>query len=329
MIYVIHSLAHIDPSQRISPSNSKEVIKVGFTNNWPKRLSSYSTHNNGFDVLYTIKDGTELDEKNLHSYFEKYRVSREWFNCNEEILGFFRDHTTIESIRYEIAKSPGKCKFEYGRPIKKALKSFVFEIVLAISILEDHCLGRDYCTNILSDWSNKNIDRARDSIRKDHQDTMKDIEKTPEYKWSTKFWKGYEKCRRNTSSRLKYICEYGLSDRRFNMVQSIVDLKTEEYLKLGKDILRASGYSTTDIDKVVHDRTINLDDNIYSEFKEGDRLYRPKLKERLQKIYDDHGMRSRKASALDLREWFTLKCGKCKDISGNWVSGIELLKRIK
>ena len=143
------------------------------------------------------------------------------------------------------------------------------------------------------------------------------------------FYEDYEKCGGNISARLKYICELGLSDEAFSRVLCIVDSKTRSYLNLGKDILRASGYNTTDINKVIHDKEVNLDDVIYSEFKEGDKLITAEMRKKLQKIYDEHNMRSRKAQAKDMNNWFEMKTGKFKDQEGNWKNGFELTKKIK
>ena len=50
-------------------------------------------------ILYTIPGGTEQDEKNLHHHFRKYLVyGNEWFSYEQEILDFFKTHTTKESL---------------------------------------------------------------------------------------------------------------------------------------------------------------------------------------------------------------------------------------
>ena len=143
------------------------------------------------------------------------------------------------------------------------------------------------------------------------------------------FFGGYNACGRDMEKRLKYICELDISDEKFESFKSLVDAKTRSYLDLGKKLLKANSYKSIDLDRVVHDRNTNLDDFIYSEFKEGDKLINTDLKKRIQEIYYKNNMRSRKALATDIKSWFDIKIGKFKDSVGKWKHGIELLKRLK
>jgi len=78
-------------------------IKIGYTTDFTKRRSQYSTDTPEFFVLFTYEGGTEEDEKRLHLYFSKFSDDRlngrEWFKWDEEIIEFFESHSTIESIR--------------------------------------------------------------------------------------------------------------------------------------------------------------------------------------------------------------------------------------
>ena len=143
------------------------------------------------------------------------------------------------------------------------------------------------------------------------------------------FYKGYSACGKDLEDRLRYICELGLSEGGFDMVKTIVDAKTRSYLDLGRKLLKAKSYRPANIDRAVHDRTTNIDDVIYSEFKVGDKILMKDIKYRLQKIYDDNEMKSRKALALDLGNWFEMKPGKFKDDNGKWNHGFELLRATK
>ena len=64
---------------------SNSALKIGSTNNLKLRMKDYKTHNPDFELL-DIADGTETEEKILHSKLNnfKYKGSREWFkDCNE------------------------------------------------------------------------------------------------------------------------------------------------------------------------------------------------------------------------------------------------------
>ena len=64
---------------------SNLALKIGSTNNLKLRMKDYKTHNPDFELL-DIADGTETEEKILHSKLNnfRYKGSREWFkDCNE------------------------------------------------------------------------------------------------------------------------------------------------------------------------------------------------------------------------------------------------------
>lgn len=64
---------------------SFNAIKIGSSNNLKSRMKKYKTHNPDFELL-DIADGTEVEEKILHSKLQafRYKSSREWFkDCNE------------------------------------------------------------------------------------------------------------------------------------------------------------------------------------------------------------------------------------------------------
>jgi hypothetical protein len=68
-----------------------------------------------------------------------------------------------------------------------------------------------------------------------------------------------------------------------------------------------------------------LADEVYNEFKEGDRLTKAEIKERLGKLYERVDYDS-VAKASDLGEWFELKT-ILLTIKGKKVAGFELMKK--
>ena len=99
MIYLIKSASW----------NSKEnkfefILKIGYTGDESakNRFSSYNNHNPTIEILFKIPEATEQQEMALHEYFKKFRVyNREWYEYNEEIIEFFKTHTTTESLNSE------------------------------------------------------------------------------------------------------------------------------------------------------------------------------------------------------------------------------------
>ena len=97
MIYVIRSAAAVDES---IPS-FEFILKIGYCRDDREkvRTTAYLTENSTIKILFTIPGGTEQDEKNLHHHFRKYlKYRNEWFSYEQEILDFFKTHTTKESL---------------------------------------------------------------------------------------------------------------------------------------------------------------------------------------------------------------------------------------
>jgi hypothetical protein len=133
MIYVLKSLGYDENDKSI------ELIKIGYTNNWDKRLVDYKLHNPTIRVLYLCENGNEDDERSLHSYFSEYRFNsygREWFYYNESIIEFFEENP-IEKIRNIFIKP------------KKELpkfKAWVLKIEEYMSSLEDNKINQEIKT---------------------------------------------------------------------------------------------------------------------------------------------------------------------------------------
>jgi hypothetical protein len=95
MIYVYRSAGYD------KEFNIIHLIKIGYTEDMTKRNSMYTSHNPGIRLICTIPDLGEDVEHALHSIFGKFLYpdfGREWFVYNEEIIDFFKTHTTPESI---------------------------------------------------------------------------------------------------------------------------------------------------------------------------------------------------------------------------------------
>ena len=97
MIYVILSAAFKNSSN----TEYESLLKIGYCRDDREKVRTaiYITENPTIKTLYTIPEGTEQDEKNLHHHFRKYlKYGNEWFSYEQEILDFFTTHTTKESL---------------------------------------------------------------------------------------------------------------------------------------------------------------------------------------------------------------------------------------
>lgn len=97
MIYLIQSPSYADETRK----TYKDILKIGYTadESAEKRFCLYKNHNPSRVVLFTIPGATLQDESNLHAYFSRYRISgREWYEYSDEIIEFFKTHTTVESL---------------------------------------------------------------------------------------------------------------------------------------------------------------------------------------------------------------------------------------
>lgn len=67
-----------------------DILKIGYSDQEfeESRGKEYNTHNFGYKLL-NEREGDRALEAYLHRYFNKYRLSREWFEYSEEIIDKF------------------------------------------------------------------------------------------------------------------------------------------------------------------------------------------------------------------------------------------------
>lgn len=96
MLYLIESVWHDKKADKII-----DLVKIGYTENFKKRWTSYKLHNPLCVLLDTIEDGTEDDEKRLHYHFKDLiypDYGKEWFIFDQSIIEFFNTHRTSSSL---------------------------------------------------------------------------------------------------------------------------------------------------------------------------------------------------------------------------------------
>lgn len=76
---------------------SNEAIKIGKSDNVPRRLKELQTSNHSsLEILYVIENEEETLEKHTHGICERYHVKGEWFSLTvlDHLLNipWYKDH---------------------------------------------------------------------------------------------------------------------------------------------------------------------------------------------------------------------------------------------
>jgi len=127
MIYLIKSAGYSDIEGEYI-----DLLKIGYTKDSSKenRLVSYKIHNPTFKLLYSIPGCDDIIERKIQRYFSEYRYpdyGNEWFKWSDEIIKFFEDHPSEDSI----------LDFEFDSISKTELDKFRSEVVTIINFVID------------------------------------------------------------------------------------------------------------------------------------------------------------------------------------------------
>lgn len=298
------------------------MYKIGYTsdNNLVERRGSYISHNPSITLLYEIPGGTEDHEKRLHYKFRDLLLyGNEWFKHDPSILRYFESKPTLESIE-SLPKNPTRGDKKHKgalRDIRKILgyllpKSDIEEFMdsldkelgdkLSVDTFFEYIKG----SNLISEEKLENYFRISNNISTSSYSDSEEVNREV-----IKFMNEYSKLT-TIFDRLKFICESQVSEEVLevflNQLSDSDDVKSY-YQLLGKDKLRALSYNTGRIKKELKVITFNplvLENIIYQDFHEGDRVPIFEIKEKLSEIYESIGYR-RTAKAVDIMEFFEVK----------------------
>ena len=301
------------------------LLKIGYTNdkNRERRLAGYSTHNPCFEVLYEIPKGTEDHEKRLHFKFKDLKFKKdsslsEWFMCDQSIIDYFESRPTLE----DISKLPIKqCRedknfLETRRIIKREIR------YIASSYEEiDSYFAKVY----LSLGSSLNLDTFREYVSKDlslSQEIKDNYLKVIERERTGVFTGNSEIDLRvskvvaelkgivNFLDRIKWLCESVDKDILPIVLEQLGKLDRARYYieKLGPDKVKNTGYNVFYMNKAIDingffDIIPSLENLIYQDFHEGDKLTSAEIKERLRKIYEEAKYKAT-PKATDISKYF-------------------------
>lgn len=70
-------------------NKATRACKIGYTNNVKRRVRQLQTGSSEKLELMTSIEGSLVDEKELHRFFNEYRITGEWFTWCEDIRSYF------------------------------------------------------------------------------------------------------------------------------------------------------------------------------------------------------------------------------------------------
>lgn len=334
MIYVLKSSGYDENENLVN------LIKIGYTDNWDKRLTQYKIHNPTIKTLYLYDDGNEDDEKFLHSYFSEYKLSdygREWFYYNNKIVDFFKPFKTIEEIRNleeycieatmnDTIRELSKTKLEIITYINRISSVISNDVNKRLEFIDRYSsyrfLVKNKIGNVNKLFEFVNVEYGLNLVKKDF-----DFEKTEEIE---NFMLTYESLPK-LYDKLKYLCEYKPTTNEFagEILEHITEKHFKDYITvLGPERCRSLSYNVGKLNKELGILTFDqdiLNFEIFKNFNVGDKLEKSRIKLNLGNIYSSLGYK-KTPKANDLEEWFEIK-DVLINVGNKRVAGFEIIKK--
>ena len=335
MIYVILSAAFKNGSN----TEYESLLKIGYCKDdrAKVRTATYLTENPTIKTLYTIPEGTEQDEKNLHHHFRKYlKYGNEWFSYEQEILDFFTKHTTKESLgeldlyisqkRLERLQKKRNNEFlekkqKYINPILNSLGEVdILEYVKKqeelVEALDNLFLtSSDIDSYFRSNYPSINFD-IPEKLSKKARKILQEFE-------SKQYFTG----------KMKYLYSLNMEpDIAKQVLDNIYDTRFSKYYwtisasragslnyqsgKLEEEYNSLMGFKTNENE---------IKEKILQTFLVDSRYLKSDIKETLRKIYEELGY-SKTPKASDLEEYFEIKECKITNSLGKQDHGFRIVK---
>lgn len=303
------------------------VVKIGFTDNFERRLKDYNSTNFNFRVMKVLSDKgfDRRCEKTLHYYLysigKKYRNREELFILDEEVEKLIDSINTREDILKLQRNISGK-----RRGFADYLKKYKGILLKNWSLIEKSYTGD------LEGLINHFIDTGMDDVFKFMKDcyNVDLLDFTDDEKeLLDRFFSEYNKVR-DREKKLQFICDYYFAG---NSIRNIIDLVTEkrfkEYLTiLGPEKCKAVWYKTSELDKKLNIISFE-NDKIFEEinkgFNVGESYTNTYIKTKLSEIYKRIGYKAT-AKANDLGNYYEIKDCLLKE-NNKRVHGLKILSK--
>lgn len=340
MIYLIKSFGYTEGKGYF------DLLKIGYTrdNNYKSRLMTYKYHNPTCELLYIIPEATEVDEDNLQYYFRDYQFihnsfsSSEWFYYNDEIVDYFKTHTTRESLS-SLPNSPSNKRSafrEYRREVVDIVK-YVLNVRFiegSIDVLDSFRQIDNMVDHIIDELHIRTVSRVWEYVKDTFGILPKEINSIEDNELRNEvgdFMIKFGKAKFYTD-KMRLLCESGLSEKALSLVlkQIPIDYSTF-YTTLGPERMRTFGYQKSKLEReciLTKENSFGgtLCNIILSNFKLGDRLTLAEIKETLKNLYKENNINSSPKAKI-LENYFNVKKTKVKNSEGKFVDGYELLSK--
>jgi hypothetical protein len=323
MLYIIEMMAS---DSFDNPTVFKNVIKIGYTRNFDKRIKGYYTHNPFFRIIKEFK-GDEFDqtcEKIIHRRLanKRFEGRTEMFLKDEELMKFIDSLQTKE----DILKYKTLCRSK-GLSYQPAYNKYKGILSKNWSLIETKYTGTlEELVQLFVDY---NVDDIQLFIR--DKLGIQLVDYTEEEKLQMKeFFKIFRK-QKNRRNKLKLLCESSGLPGFWTIVDNVPNKRFKEYINtLGVDGCKALGYRIELIDKKLSVLSFSEDklrNTVYDTFEVGKAYSKASIKSTLAKLYKSIGYKAT-AKASDLSVYFELRRTSVDDGSGKRVAGFKLLEKL-
>ena len=321
-------------------------LKVGYTKevDGKTRFRTYYSYNNCFKCLYTIPDATWEDEQLIHDHLSSHRCDsrREWYNFDDEIIEFFRTHTTHESLRELGVYVSPLATLTNGLIIKERLRPYIYAALSVregvkdpSSFLDDiEELENHYLFDLGKDFTDQDIEELIFNEYPDYAEYLPNIwnywkdqrQNKYGYNISDDLWDFLTNVGGNFRDKLKSFVEYTGLDRldKLSLSYKISPKIGYYYNNLDELTIRRADFTQAKMDTYITkknlDTSLDIKNDIINSFIVGNRYLRSDIKNTLLIIYRKYDP-NMKPKASDLEKWFELK-----DVLIHGSRGYEILK---
>lgn len=302
----------------------KEVIKIGFSDNFNKRLEAYCTHNTSFEVVKRL-DGKIFSkgcENILHSYLrdKRYNGRTEVFTLDDELTRLIENTNSIGDI-ISLCSKIGK--------VKKSTKLHIrlYKPIILHNWNEISKVFNGNPEDIIISMLYYRVSDIKKHVKGLFGIDLQDVPEVDQ-KELEEFFKGYRE-QGHRQYKLKYLCEYCRRVGDTSILRFIDEKKFDEYINiLGIDACKSLCYRITDLDKKLNvlkfDRT-KIRERLYAEFIVGQSYVCSDIKSKLADIYKEIDYRAN-PKATDLNEFFDMK--KCLiNTAEKRINGFKILSQ--
>ena len=322
MLYIIEMMAS---DSFDNPTVFKNIIKIGYTRNYNKRIKGYYTHNPFFRIIKEFK-GDEFDqtcEKIIHRRLanKRFEGRTEMFLKDDELMEFIDSlHTREDILKYKTLCSRKGLSFQPAYNKYKGILSKNW------SLIETKYNGTlEELVQLFVDY---NVDDLHSFIR--DKLGIQLVDYTEEEKLQMKeFFKIFRK-QKNRRNKLKLLCESSGLPGFWTIVDNVPNKRFKEYINtLGVDGCKALGYRIELIDKKLSVLSFSEDklrNTVYDTFEVGKAYSKASIKSTLAKLYKSIGYKAT-VKASDLSVYFELKRTSVSE-GGKRVEGFKLLEKL-